>query len=135
MLSKLAKAFFFGAVPAAILNVVLTQAAHAAGVDMQVVPGDKPLQVLPAMAFVIGTLVPSVVGILIYAALYKLTPARAVTIFLVLSGIAFVLSFGTIIPQPDTVTFGTKLILALTHVVAAAGLPLGVVKFARPEQT
>ena len=107
----------FAAVGAAVANLVVVVIARAADVSLEVTQmGADTREELPIVLFAIA----SVVGGLIGIGLAQLLAARrqARRRFVVIGIVGTVLSF--ISPIAADADAGTKVVLALTHVVAAA---------------
>jgi hypothetical protein len=115
-------------------NVLLYLAGGAAGAAYLMAPpgGGEPAPIPLAMPFIM-TLVPGLLGAAILAGLLKFVPARAWTIFLVISALVFL----AMLPGPvmqmgdDTVAV---VVLEIMHLVAAAGVIGGIHTLGRGAQ-
>lgn len=83
-------------------------------------PGEIDPSPLPLFVIAIATAVPAIIGAIVFVLLNRFN--RPVTIFRVIAVIVTVLSFIPVIQLPDTVSVGSKVILGLTHIVAALAI-------------
>ena len=83
-------------------------------------PGETDPNKLPFFVMTIATVVPAIIGAIIFALLDRFN--RPVSIFRIMAVIVTVLSFAPVIQLPDTVLIGSKIILGLMHIVAAVAI-------------
>lgn len=114
-----------------VANVLLYLAGGAAGAGyLMSPPGGGELEPIPLVMPFIMTLVPGLLGAAVMAGLLKFVPAKAWTIFLGLS----VLAFLAMLPGPvmqmgdDTAAI---VVLEIMHLVAAAAVVGGIHKLGR----
>lgn len=125
------KGAFAGGIAAGVINVGLYIAGGAMGAKyLMMAPGATEAAPIPIVMPFIMSLAPALLGAAIFAALLKFVPARAWTIFLGLSALAYV----AMLPGPLMQMSGdTPAIVALEamHVVAVAAVLLGIQKLGR----
>jgi hypothetical protein len=104
---------------AAVAATVVAVVAEAAGVPMMAAPASASAgEHIPLAAYAISTLPSAAIGVLLALAFARWAPRPAAT-FVVVTVVLTILSFAL----PATTSFattGTRLVLALTHIVAAA---------------
>lgn len=109
-----------GGAIAAVVNLVLYFGSAAAGVSFagEFGPG---VESLPIPAIAISSIVPAIPGAITALILLKVTPAKAATVFGIVSIVLCVLSFGGPFGVKGLGT-GGLVVMELMHVVAAAGI-------------
>lgn len=130
------KAGIGGGVVAGVVNTAIYFAGTALGAKYLAATGAEgaPLEVIAGYRPFVMSVIFATVGAAVFAGLLKVAPAKAWTIFLVLSGLFFV----SMIPGPFTVVpndIAASLAFELMHVVGAICVVGGIAKFGpvRPE--
>jgi hypothetical protein len=116
-------------VVAAVVNLIVYFIGAAAGAPFLVImtPGTPPMA-LPAIAFVFACIIPALVGAGLYALLGRFT-RRGTAIFIGIA-VAFAL-LSLLSPLTMPVELSTRLLLALGHLITAAIITWGLVRYAR----
>jgi len=113
---------------AGVVNVGLYFLGSAMGTAYEMPPGAADAETIPVVMPFIMSLVPGLIGAGVLVALMKFAPKAAWKIFLGLCGVAFV----AMLPGPVLQLDGDNVaivILEVMHVVAVAGVVLGIQKF------
>lgn len=109
-------------------NLLVYGAAQVAGLPLGVAPQpDAPIAPLPLVPVLVSSFAPAIVAALLLAVLARVT-ARAATIFAIVAAVFLVLSFVPVATAPmDGVA--TRLVLGVMHVVSAAAIAGGLLRF------
>jgi hypothetical protein len=129
-LGKLPMAALIGGGIGVVGNSIIYVVARALGISFEIPMGgpDAPLMELPIFAVIISTVVPTIGAAIVLALLGRFTK-QPYRIFLIVSIVFLVLSFVTPLGLP--LSLAGKLTLELMHVVAAAGIVWGLMRFSR----
>ncbi|MBC8084041.1 MAG: hypothetical protein H7Z21_12590 [Hymenobacter sp.] len=106
---------------AAVLNAVLFFVFHATGVLTDTVYVQPPNQPLTIMPVIMASLVPALVGSIVFFLLEKFTN-NGFRIFSILAVILVVLSLASPFTVPQNGTVGYGVVLCVMHLVVAAAL-------------
>lgn len=125
---KMAKAAALGAGIAVVSNLALLLIANLLGVPLTVMTGppgpDAPITTLGPVPVIVFSVLPALVGALIYRLLTKIS-GKGRQIFIAVAVVVFLVSLLPIFAQPLTPT--GMAILVLMHLVAAAGITWALV--------
>ena len=91
--------------------------AIVAGGLTAVPPGETEPIVLPLAVIIVATVIPAIIGAIIFALLNR--THRPITNFRILAVIVTFVSFVPVFQLPAEVTVGNKIVLALMHIWAA----------------
>jgi Family of unknown function (DUF6069) len=115
---------------AGVLNVLVYFVGLALGVPfLMPLPPDQAIQQIPAVAFIMASVVPALLAAIFYGLLGRFAAARATSIFVIVSVVFALLSLGGSLTPP--VELSTRLVLSLLHLTTAAIIVAGLVRFAR----
>lgn len=122
------KAALIGGGIAAVGNLILLVLAGLLNIPLMVQAGppgpNAPVMALGAVQVIIFSVLPALIGGLIYFALTKVS-AKAVIIFIIIAVVVALLSLLPIFGQP--LSAGGMVVLILMHVVAAAAITWALV--------
>lgn len=107
---------------AVVGNAILYFIANAAvaGGLTAVPPGETEATPLPLAVVIVATVVPAIVGAVILILLNRFN--KPINIFRIIAVIVTILSFIPVFTLPASVSVGSKVFLALMHIVAAVAI-------------